>query len=139
MQNWTNLRKALVIIGAIIIFLLLLILTAKEPKGTAQISWNSSSDSNLGGYKIYYGTSPRNADCPPADYSDNIAVGNSTFYTFGDLAINKTYYFSVTAYNTSGQESCFSDEVSKTISVSQDTSSVSRFIYFIRSKIKISW
>ena len=138
MQNLTNLQKAFLILGGIVFFLILLIFMAKEPKGTAQVSWNPNSDSNLGGYKIYYGTSPRNADCPPAGYADNIAVGNSTSYTFGDLVIDKTYYFSVSAYNTSGQESWFSDEVSKTISVSQDTSSVSRFIYFIRSKIKVS-
>lgn len=85
--------------------------------GAAALSWNSSADADLAGYKIYYGTSPRSGDCPKdSGYSNNVDVGNSTSYTFDKLESGKTYYFSVSAYDSSGNESCFTDEAKKTIS-----------------------
>jgi hypothetical protein len=36
-------------------------------------------------------------------------------YTISNLGIGSTYYFAVTEYNTSGLESGFSNEVSKSI------------------------
>jgi fibronectin type 3 domain-containing protein len=62
---------------------------------------------DLNGYKIYYGTSSGN-------YTEVIDIGNVTSYTIGNLS-SGIYYFAVTAYNTSGNESDFSNEVSKTL------------------------
>jgi hypothetical protein len=61
----------------------------------------------LAGYKIYYGTLTRN-------YTKVINVGNITTYTIKNLTPD-TYYFAVTAYDNSGNESGYSNEVSKTI------------------------
>jgi len=61
----------------------------------------------VAGYKLYYGTSSRN-------YSNNINVGMVTSYTVSGLAPG-TYYFTVTAYDASGNESGFSNEAIKTI------------------------
>ena len=83
--------------------------------GSANLSWNANTESDLGGYKIYYGTSPRTSSCPSGGYANNIDVGNTTSHTFSNLADGSTYYFSVSAYDTSGNESCFSGEVNKTI------------------------
>lgn len=84
--------------------------------GSATVSWNQSEEPDLAGYKIYYGVAPRTGDCPNgSSYSYNVDVGNVVSYTFDRLENNKTYYFSVSAYDTSGNESCFSDEVKKTI------------------------
>jgi hypothetical protein len=40
---------------------------------------------------------------------------DATSYTVTDLEIGTTYFFAVTAYNSSGAESSFSNEVIKTI------------------------
>ena len=61
---------------------------------------------DLAGYKVYYGSSSRSYIAP-------IVVGNVNTYTFTNLAAG-SYYFAVTAYDTSGNESAFSNEVFKT-------------------------
>jgi len=84
-----------------------LLLTWKAPALAADaiLSWNANSESDLAGYKVYYGTSSGN-------YGNPIDVGNQTTYTVTGLT-GSTYYFAVTAYNTSGTESGYSNEVSK--------------------------
>lgn len=62
---------------------------------------------DLAGYKIYYGTSSGN-------YTKVIDVGDVTTYKVEGLNPG-TYYFTVTAYDISGNESGYSNEVSKTI------------------------
>ena len=71
--------------------------------GTASLSWNANSEGDLAGYKIYYGTAP-------GSYGVPINVGKQTSYTITGLS-NNTYYFAVTAYDTSMNESGFSSEV----------------------------
>jgi len=82
--------------------------------GNATLSWDAPTANadgtpltDLAGYKIYYGTSP-------GVYSAIVDAGNSTTYVVKNLT-RGTYYFTVTAYNTSGNESSFSGEVRKTI------------------------
>ncbi len=75
------------------------------PVGTVIISWDANREPDLKGYKIYYGTSSRN-------YSQVIDVGNTTQYAINNLQENVPYYFAVTAYDTAGNESDFSEEVS---------------------------
>ncbi|MFQ6112870.1 MAG: FlgD immunoglobulin-like domain containing protein [bacterium] len=79
--------------------------------GSATVSWDPNSESDLGGYKIYYGTVSRT-------YSEVIDVGNVTSYTVNNLGSGQTYFFAVTAYDVSGNESGFSAEVSATIAPS---------------------
>ena len=63
---------------------------------------------DLAGYKIYYGTSP-------GDYTRRIDVGiETTQFTVKGLKPG-TYYFVVTAYNVTRNESGYSNEVSKEI------------------------
>lgn len=83
--------------------------------GTASLSWNPSTESDLAGYKIYYGTAKRTADCPIGGYPNVIDAGKATTYTISNLTEGLTYYFSTTVIDTSGKESCFSAEVSKLI------------------------
>lgn len=89
-----------------------------KPSGTATLSWEANTESDLAGYKIYYGTSPRTGDCPDGGYSEKIEVGKTTTpekpsFIVKGLEAGKTYYFSVTSRDTSGNESCFQKEVSK--------------------------
>jgi hypothetical protein len=75
---------------------------------TATLTWEPSTLTNLGGYKVYIGTAS-------GVYGTPITVGNVTSYLVANLGIGSTYYFAVTNYNTSGIESGFSNEVSKSI------------------------
>jgi len=82
----------------------------------ATLTWNPPTTNvdgteltDLAGYNIYYGTSSGN-------YTEtaNLANPNTTEYTIDNLSPN-TYYFAVTAYDEMGNESDYSNEVSKTI------------------------
>jgi hypothetical protein len=76
--------------------------------GTATLSWDANSETNVAGYKVYMGTQS-------GGYGTPLAVGNATTYTIGNLTGGRTYYFSVTAVDTEGTESLHSSEVSKTV------------------------
>lgn len=78
------------------------------------LSWDPSSEQQVSGYKIYYGTASRS-------YSSNTNIGKVTTYKVTGLANGTRYYFAVTSYNTSGNESAYSNEVSATTSASTTT------------------
>lgn len=77
---------------------------------TATLSWDANSEPDLQGYKIYLATTSRGYGAPittlPMDVTSYIVIS---------LETGTTYFFSVTAYNSSGAESSFSSEVTKTI------------------------
>jgi hypothetical protein len=82
--------------------------------GSATLSWNPPTTNtdgthltDLAGFKIYYGTSSGN-------YTQVVNAGYVTTYTVNNLN-SGTYYFVATAYDTSGNESGYSNQVSKTI------------------------
>jgi len=79
--------------------------TTVAPTGVAKLTWDVTP-SVATGYKVYYGSSPKN-------YSSSIAVGMVPSFTVN--LPPGTYYFAVTAYDSSGNESGYSNEVSKTI------------------------
>jgi len=72
------------------------------------LAWDPDTDPDLAGYKLYYGNSS-------ASYQSSVDVGNVTSYTLSGLLEGQIYYFAATAYNLSGSESGFSNEVSKAI------------------------
>lgn len=90
------------------------ILTSVVSAYDVTLSWDPNTEPDLAGYKVYYGTSSHN-------YTETIDVGNTTTYQITGLS-EGTYYFAVTAYDTSGNESDFSDEVSKTFLQNQSPS-----------------
>ncbi|MFA5962199.1 MAG: fibronectin type III domain-containing protein [Parcubacteria group bacterium] len=118
MQQKTKITFLSLLILSVVIWLLAgsSWLKVDPPKGTANLSWNLSSDGNTTGYKIYYGTNPRNGDCPSGGYAKNQTVGKVGQFKLSNLEPGKTYYFSVSARNSSGKESCFSEEMHKKIS-----------------------
>ena len=90
--------------------------------GSATVTWNANTESDLASYKIYYGTSARIGTdpktCQLCGYTLTQSVAKtSTSYTFSNLTDGATYYFSVTAIDTSNNESAFSAQVSKAIPV----------------------
>lgn len=72
------------------------------------LTWDPNTEPDLAGYILYWGFSS-------SDYVFSVDVGNQTSYTVTDLAPGATYYFAVTAYNTSGLESDYSNEVVYTV------------------------
>ena len=76
--------------------------------GIAKLLWDPHSEPDLAGYKVYVGTNP-------GVYGAPVNIGNITEFEVTNLSRGKTYYFAVTAYDTSGMESGFSNEVSKTV------------------------
>ncbi len=86
---------------------LFLIPTAVQSATTnsATLQWAANSESDLAGYKMYQGTTS-------GSYGLSADVGKVTTYTASNLQTGLTYYFSLTAYDTSGNESLPSIEVS---------------------------
>ena len=86
--------------------------------GDVTLMWDANTETDLAGYKIYYkvaqggepydGTGITEGDSP-------IDVGNVTEFDLTGLDLkNNNYYFVATAYNTSGFESGYSNEVTTT-------------------------
>jgi hypothetical protein len=69
------------------------------------LAWDPNSEPDLAGYKLYYGTAK-------GAYEFAFDVGNQTTCTIPGFLEGADYHFAVTAYNTYGLESAFSDEVS---------------------------
>ncbi len=84
--------------------------------GSATLSWRANTESDLAGYRVYYGFQSRS-------YGPYTPTAKTvTSYTLNGLAPGRTYYFALTAVDTSGNESGYSTEVSKTISETGSTS-----------------
>jgi hypothetical protein len=78
---------------------------------TVTLAWDANTEPDLAGYKVYWGRSSGHYDNTPVP-----TVAPSPNPTFTTPALpNGTWYFAVTAYNTAGMESGYSNEVSKTI------------------------
>lgn len=75
--------------------------------GSAQLSWQANTDPDVAGYKVYHGTTSRLYQSSPLLVSGPGA-------TIQNLSVG-THYFAVTAYDHAGNESTFSQEVSKAI------------------------
>ncbi len=76
-----------------------------------EISWNPRADASVTGYKIYYGSSSR-------VYSSTLNAGSVTNLTITGLADGSTNYFAATTYDSAGNESSYSSEVSFVAGVS---------------------
>jgi hypothetical protein len=70
------------------------------------LRWSGNTEPDLAGYRIYYGTSPRN-------YNRVVDPGNVNEYQLSKLNLleNEPYYFSITAYDSAGNESSPSHEL----------------------------
>jgi len=75
--------------------------------GTVTVTWNANAEADLRGYRVYVGTAS-------GVRSQSFDVGNVTS-TRLTLPLGSTYWFSVTAYDTSGNESSPSGEISRSL------------------------
>src|SRR2546427_585056 len=88
---------------------------AATPAQAAQVrlAWDAPLQANgtpvpsPAGYKLYYGSQS-------GQYPTMVPVGLTTTYTVTNVPTGQTAYFAVTAYDSTGKESAFSNEVSVT-------------------------
>jgi hypothetical protein len=76
--------------------------------GSAVLEWDPVVATDLAGYRIHYGTAT-------GSYSMSADAGTSATFTLNGLTSGSRYYFVVTAFDSSGQESGYSNEVFKDI------------------------
>ena len=69
------------------------------------LAWDPNQESDLAGYRVYYGTSS-------GEYINFVDAKSVTSYRLDDLLDGVTYYIALTAYDRAGNESDFSGEVS---------------------------
>src|SRR3990170_6861338 len=96
-----------------LLWLLTVLMTSPAIAGQAVLSWDPPTTNtdeswltDLGGYRLYYGTVSGN-------YGSVIDAGNVITHTVTGLS-GGTYYFAVTAYDTSGIKTGFSIRGPKT-------------------------
>ncbi len=80
--------------------------TTSQAGQSIALAWNPNTETNLAGYKLYYGTAA-------GVYSGQVSVqqpGTDAIVT--NLVAGATYYFAVSAYSTEGLESELSSEIS---------------------------
>jgi hypothetical protein len=84
--------------------------------GSATLSWTMPTENtdgttltDLAGYKLYWGTSP-------GDYPNSVTINNASvsIYVVDNLAPG-IYEFVVTAFNTAGVESSYSNTATKVV------------------------
>lgn len=93
---------------------LFLVSSALAQDATIRVIWDANQEPDLAGYKIYYGQQSRN-------YTTTVNPGNATEVDISNLDRGTTYFFAVTAYDQSGNESDFSQEVSILIPEPRDS------------------
>ncbi|HET8946607.1 MAG TPA: fibronectin type III domain-containing protein [Candidatus Polarisedimenticolia bacterium] len=104
---------------------------------TMRLSWSSDTEADLSGYRLRYGTAPGSVDA-------ELDTGRATTAQVNGLSRGVTYYFSVVAYDVSGNESTPSTEVTARLTTdlspppviesAMETSSGS--IYAVRSQAR---
>ena len=76
--------------------------------GQVILAWDANTEPDVTGYKVYSGTTS-------GTYGAPIDVGNVLTYTVSGLTDGQTYFFAVTAYDSFGNESGYSNEVTYTV------------------------
>jgi hypothetical protein len=89
------------------------LLWREKARWDAPMNADGSPISGVAGYRIHYGTAP-------GDYTGYIDVGNVTRYPIADFSSavpvkGTMYYITVTALDTAGNESAYSNEITKTV------------------------
>lgn len=79
--------------------------------GNVTLTWTANGEPDLAGYKIYVGTVSGTYNYPGSAF----VTGKVTSYTVFNLPKGQTYVFAMSAYDSAGNESVLSAEVSKSI------------------------
>ena len=74
--------------------------TTPPPGGSATLAWNANIETDISGYRVYYGNASGNYIQGTAQ---GINVGKATTFVVSGLTSGQRYFFVVTAYDTSGK------------------------------------
>ncbi|MBK7552335.1 MAG: fibronectin type III domain-containing protein [Syntrophaceae bacterium] len=105
-QDYGQLNRVHALLNLLIVLAILLFPLFAETSGAATVTltWDPNSEPTVAGYRLYVGTSSRH-------YTSSVDVANSTRATISSLIEGVTYYMAVTAYDVSGNQSGYSDEI----------------------------
>lgn len=79
------------------------------PQHSVALNWSASTSSNISGYNVYRGT------IPGGPYAEITSAVSGTMDTDSTVQGGQTYYYVVTAVDSSGAESAYSNQVIATI------------------------
>lgn len=79
--------------------------------GSVTLTWTANGEPDLAGYKIYIGTASGTYSFPGSPF----VTGTVTRYAISNLPKGHTYSFAISAYDSAGNESPLSAEVSKSL------------------------
>ena len=100
-----------------LLLLFVFILSNSTWAATVGLQWDPNTETDLAGYKVYYEPDLPTVPFDGTEATEGVApidVGNITTTTISGLDANKDYYFAVTAYDTEGLESSYSNVVKVT-------------------------
>ena len=101
------------VFGSGLFFLMLLFYAIPAFPADITLAWDSNSETDLEGYGVYF---MKGAPGPPYDLFGNVTTAELSDPTNPTLTVTglekgARYYFALTAYDTAGNESNFSDAV----------------------------
>lgn len=79
--------------------------------GNVILTWTANGEPDLAGYKVYVGTDSGTYNAPGSPF----VLGKVARYTVSNLPKDQTYFFALSAYDSAGNESALSAEVSKSL------------------------
>ncbi|MBV5338845.1 MAG: fibronectin type III domain-containing protein, partial [Deltaproteobacteria bacterium] len=97
-------RLQKMLVSSVLAAILSLSMSAPGFASSVNLQWDANTETDIAGYKMYY--SPESS---PLEGTVPVNVGNLTTTTISGLDPDIAYKFAVTAYNTSGLESTFSN------------------------------
>lgn len=80
------------------LFILLGAVGVQAAEGSANLSWEPNPESDIAGYRVYYGT-------PPGRFDQGVDVGKENKVRIGNLNAGRAYGFRITSFNELGLES----------------------------------
>ena len=112
MATWgSSMRGA---IGLLACWLVCVAVPAQAELQNCTITWTPNSEADLAGYRVY--VAPTSLGYVKGSPGVTVGKGATTARCSQlGLTVPQTYYFAMTAYDTTGNESAFSNEVSRFI------------------------
>jgi Fibronectin type III domain len=111
-EAWAGLVVGFLTCVALGVVVVPLARAANPIQTSVKLVWDPSPDASVTGYRIHYGVASE-------QYTNSIVVGNLTSDTVPGLVSGVTYYFAITAYDATGMQSPFSNEISYQLAFSQ--------------------
>ena len=100
-----SIRRICILGFEIVVCIIVGLIASNAMAAQVTLAWDPNTESDLAGYRVHYGTAS-------GSYTSHTDVHNVTSFTVTGLTAGQTYYFAATAYDTSGNESGYSNPLS---------------------------